>query len=170
MDDYAITEQVVRKPKPFTGLLRGMMLFLAVIFILQGILFSRGFMLPGVLMTVLYLVFEAFGTKEYEYRMEGRTLLISVIYGKRYRREVHELNLDDLEVVAPNWHDKVAKYRKKGGTVKLRKYDYTSYEKDTPYYTVIITEGRRKIKLLMDLTEPMLQAMKRFYPDRVFLQ
>lgn len=165
-----ITEQVRRRPKPFTGLLRWMMLFLAVIFILQGIAFSRGFMLPGVLMTVLYLVFEIFGTKEYEYRLEGKTLSIDIIYGKRYRKEAHELDLDEMEVTAPNWHEQVGKYRKKGGTVKLRKYDYTSYEKDTPYYTVIITEGKRKIKLLLDLTEPMLQAMKRRYPDRVFLQ
>lgn len=55
----------------------------------------------------------------------------------------HELNLENLEVVAPSGHEVVAKYRKKGGTEKLPKYDYTSYEPDIPYYTMIITEEER---------------------------
>ena len=53
--------------------------------------------------------------------------------------------------------------------MKLPKYDYTSYEEDTPYYTMIIMENRTKIKLLLDLDEEMLQTLKRLYPERVFL-
>ena len=52
---------------------------------------------------------------------------------------------------------------------RYRKYDYTSYEEDTPYYTMIIMENRTKIKLLLDLDEEMLQTLKRLYPERVFL-
>ena len=68
-----------------------------------------------------------------------------------------------------NRHQAVAKYRKDAGGVKLPKYDYTSYEEDTPYYTMIIMENRTKIKLLLDLDEEMLQTLKRLYPERVFL-
>ena len=70
--------------------------------------------------------------------------------------------------MAPNWHEAVAKYRIKGGTVRLPKYDYTSYEDDVPYYTMIIMDGRKKIKLLLDLTDEMLQVLKRMYPDKVY--
>ena len=91
-----------------------------------------------------------------------------MIYGKRYRKNRHELNLQELEVLAPNWHDAVAKYRIKGGTVRLPKFDYTSYDDDIPYYTMIITENKKKIKLLLDLTDEMMQDIKRMYPDRVF--
>lgn len=74
-----------------------------------------------------------------------------------------------METTAPNRHDAVAKYRKDAGGISLPKYDYTSYEKDTPYYTMIIMENKQKIKLLLDLSDEMLQALKKSYPDRVFL-
>ena len=62
----------------------------------------------------------------------------------------------------------VAKYKKNTGTEKLKKYDYTSYEDDVPYYTMIIQEDGRKIKLLLDLTEEMLHTMKTQFPERVY--
>jgi hypothetical protein len=74
-----------------------------------------------------------------------------------------------MEVTAPSRHEAVAKYRKDAGGEKLPKYDYTSYEEDTPYYTMIIMQDRTKIKLLLDLDDEMLQPMKKMYPERVFL-
>ena len=62
----------------------------------------------------------------------------------------------------------MAKYKKNTGTEKLKKYDYTSYEDDVPYYTMIIQEDGRKIKLLLDLTEEMLHTMKTQFPERVY--
>lgn len=168
MYEYRITELVSRKPKPAAGLLRIIMVVLGVVFVLMGIMFSRGFMLPGFLLVGLYFLFEVFSQKEYEYTMEGTVLKIDVIYGKRYRKNAHELDLKDMEVVAPNWHESVGKYRIRGGSVRLRKYDYTSYDEKTPYYTMIIMEGREKIKLLLDLNEQMLGRMKQMYPEKVF--
>ena len=50
----------------------------------------------------------------------------------------------------------------------LKKYDYTSYDEDTPYYTMIIREDGHKIKLLLDLNEELLHAMKTQYPEKVY--
>lgn len=166
--DYKIVTQVKRKKKRFSGLLRVSMIAFAVIFVLMGIAFSRGFMLPGFLMAALYLVYDVFSRRDYEYTLENGVLSIDVIYGGRYRRNRHELNLQELEVLAPNWHDAVAKYRIKGGTVRLRKYDYTSYDDDIPYYTMIIMENKKKIKLLLDLTDEMLQKIRQMRPGKVF--
>lgn len=169
MYSYKIVEQVRRKQKALSGVLRVIMVVFAVILILMGIVLSQGFMLPGFLLVVLYFAYTVLNQKEYEYILEGNELTIDIILGKKYRKTAHILDTDKLEVVAPNWHDAVAKYRKKGGSERLKKYDYTSYEEDTPYYTMIITENREKIKLLLDLNEEMLQVLKRKYPDRVFL-
>lgn len=168
MYNIRITEQVTRKKKPGAGVLKVLMVVFGVIFILMGIVFSRGFMLPGFLLICLYFLFDLFSQKEYEYIMEGNQFSIDVIMGKRHRKQAHELDLNKLEVVAPNWHEKVAKYRIKGGTERLPKYDYTSYDDDIPYYTMIIGEGREKIKILLDLNEEMLRAMKNLFPDKVF--
>ena len=34
---------------------------------------------------------------------------------------------------------------------KLKKFDYTSYDDNIPYYTMIVYENKEKIKLLLDL-------------------
>ena len=65
-------------------------------------------------------------------------------------------------------HPSVVRYRRNGGTEQLKKYDYTSYDENILYYTMIVTEEGRKIKLLLDLTDNMLQVLKTRYPERVF--
>lgn len=170
MYQYKIVDQVTRKPKAMSGFLRIIMIIFGVIFVLMGIAISRGFMLPGFLIVLLYFVFDVFSRKEYEYVLEGTSLSIDIIYGKRYRKEAHRLELKDVEVVAPHWHDSVAKYKKKGGTEKLPKYDYTSYDDEIPYYTMIVIEDHKKIKLLLDLKEEMLRAMKTLYPEKIFVE
>ncbi len=170
MNDYKITQQVKRKAKPFTKLLSIVMVVLAVVLVLLAIIFDTGLMLPAFLFAVLYYIFSINREKEYEYTMEDGTLTIDVIRGKRRRKTAHTLVLKDVEVVAPNWHEAVAKYRKNGGTEKLKKYDYTSYEEDIPYYTMITYEDNEKIKLLLDLNHSMLEAIKRVYPQKVYMQ
>lgn len=169
MYDARIVQQVKRRDKAMTGILKKVILLFAVLFVVMGITISQGFMLSGFLAAGLYFIYDVLSRKEYEYVLEGGRFQISVIYGGRYRREAHELDLKDMEVVAPSRHEKVAAYLKEGGSVRLPKYDYTSYEESVPYYTMIVMEDRRKIKILMDLNEEMLEYMKRMYPDRVFM-
>ena len=169
MMNYKMVKQVHRRIKTSTKILSKTMIVMCVLFLLSGILLDRGMMLLALLTAGMYFIYEANSVKDYEYVMEGTNFTIAVIHGRRRRREEHELDLKNLEVVAPNWHEAVAKYRLKGGTERLPKYDYTSYEPDIPYYTMIITENQRKIKLLLDLPEDMLQAMKRINPQKVFV-
>ena len=89
MYNYRITEQVTRKPKAMSGLLQKVMILFAVIFILLGIMISQGFMLPGFLLVLLYFFYSVLSQKEYEYVLEGQTLTIDVILGKRYRKTAH---------------------------------------------------------------------------------
>lgn len=168
MYDYKIVEQVSRKKKSMSGVLRKVMILFAVIFVIMGIAISQSFMLAGFLLVALYFVFDIFSQKDYEYTLENDQLSIDVIYGKKYRKTAHVLELKELEVVAPHWHESVAKYKKNGGTEQLKKYDYTSYDDNTPYYTMIIKEDGRKIKLLLDLTEEMLHTIKTQHPEKVY--
>ena len=168
MYDYKIVEQVSRKKKSMSGVLRKVMILFAVIFVIMGIAISQSFMLAGFLLAALYFVFDIFSQKDYEYTLENDQLSIDVIYGKKYRKTAHVLELKELKVVAPHWHESVAKYKKNGGTEQLKKYDYTSYDDNTPYYTMIIKEDGRKIKLLLDLTEEMLHTIKTQHPEKVY--
>ena len=168
MYDYKIVEQISRKKKSMSGVLRKVMVLFAVIFVIMGIAISQSFMLAGFLLAALYFLFDIFSQKDYEYTLENDTLSIDVIYGKKYRKTAHVLELKNMEVTAPHWHESVAKYKKNGGTEKLKKYDYTSYDDDVPYYTMIVKEDGNKIKLLLDLTDEMLHTIKTLHPQKVY--
>lgn len=168
MYDYKIVEQVSRKKKSMSGILRKVIIIFAVFFVILGITISQSFMLAGFLLAGLYFVYDVFSQKDYEYTLENDTLSIDVIFGKKYRKTAHVLELKNMEVTAPHWHESVAKYKKNGGTEQLKKFDYTSYDDNVPYYTMIITEDGRKIKLLLDLTEEMLHTMKAQHPEKVY--
>lgn len=170
MNNYKIIKQVKRKDKRFSKFLSRAMVILAIVFVVLGIISDRGLLLPAFLLAALYYVFTINSDKEYEYVLDNGILSIDVIRGKRRRKTVHTLNMKDVEVVAPNWHDAVAKYRKNGGTVSIPKYDYTSYDDDIPYYTMIVMGNKQKIKLLLDLDNEMLSALKRLYPQKIYLQ
>ena len=167
--DYRMVKQVHKRIKTSTKVLKNVMIVLCVLLVLMGIIFDRGMLFLALLTAGMSFLYDTYAVKDYEYVMEGNQFTISVIQAKRHRREVHVLNLKDMEVLAPNWHDAVAKYRKNGGTEILPKFDYTSYEPEIPYYTMIIMENRKKIKLLLDLEDDMIAAIKRMYPQKVFL-
>ena len=167
MQGAKLIQQVKRKQKKMTGVLRKLMVVFGVFFVLLGIMISQAFMLAGFLLVALYFVFDVLSRKEYEYILDGKTLTIDVIYGKRYRKTAHIIDMTEMEVTAPNRHEAVAKYRKDGGGVRLPKFDYT-YEDDIPYYTMIVIEDREKKKLLLDLNQELLFALKKQYPSKVF--
>ena len=168
MQGAKLIQQVKRKQKKMTGVLRKRMVVVGVFFVLLGIMISQAFMLAGFLLVALYFVFDVLSRKEYEYILDGKTLTIDVIYGKRYRKTAHIIDMTEMEVTAPNRHEAVAKYRKDGGGVRLPKFDYTSNEDDIPYYTMIVIEDREKKKLLLDLNQELLFALKKQYPSKVF--
>ncbi len=163
-----ITQQVHRKSRTFSGALKKIMIVLAVLFVGAGIVISQGFMLPGFLLVLLYFLYDTFSRRDYEYTLEDGVFSVETITGKRYRRLSHAFPLSQVEVLSPHDHEAVARYRQDAGGQKLPKYDYTSYDEDTPYYTLIAVEDRVKIKLLLDLNGEMLTAFAAGCPGKVF--
>ncbi len=168
--DYNIVQTVNRKPKRGSKILGTLMIVFAVIFVLMGIIFDTGFMLPAILLAALYYFFNASNNTGYEYSFGNEMFMIDVIKGRRRRKTDQVLYYDNIEVVAPHDHEAVAKYRKNGGTEHLKKYDYTSYNDDIPYYTMIVTKDDQKIKVLLDLDEESLHFLKLRDPQKVYLQ
>ena len=161
MYDYRIVEQVSRKKKHMSGALRKVMVIFAVLFVLMGITISQAFMLPGFLLALLYFVYDIFSQRDYEYILENGQLTIDVM--PRNVRDAAKAMRGGVRILAER-PGELFGIR----TEKLKKYDYTSYEEDVPYYTMIIREDGRKIKLLLDLTEEMLHTMKTQFPEKVY--
>ena len=168
--NYAMTKHVSRVQKRSSKFFTGIMLAFSILFLLMGIIFDRGMLFLSMLSVWMYWLYSLQSVTDYEYHLEDGNFTVDVIKGKRRRKRVQELEIKDLEILAPNWHETVAKYRKNGGTEKLKKYDYTSYDDDIPYYTMIIYSGKEKVKLLLDLDEEWLREIKRHHYTNVFME
>ncbi len=166
---YDITKQVERQDKKGYRLLSRVMIILAVVFVLLGIIFQNGYFFPAILMALLYYIFTYNAHLSFEYNFQAEYFSVDVIRGRRSRKTTQVIYYKDIEVVAPPDHELVLKYKKKGGTEKVKKYDYTSYLEGVPYYTVIAKKGNEKIKLLMDLDEEILRSLKMRDPMKVHI-
>ena len=102
MYDYKIVEQVTRKKKKLSGVLKKTMVFFAVVFVLMGITISQAFMLAGFCLAGLYFIYGTFCQRDYEYTLENDTLTIDVIYGNKYRKTAQELDLRELQMITPH--------------------------------------------------------------------
>ena len=158
---------VRRRGRPSEKILRGVMIGLAVLFLLEGIMFSRGFMLPCALMALTYYIYRSASVREYEYTLDNDNLSIDRIT-ERGRRRLHEFSLANVSILAVPDDPAVAPYRK-GGSEKIVKYDYTSYRDDVPYYTLIAQQGGEKAKFLLDLTPEAIEYIRHANREAVHL-
>ncbi|MDO4649035.1 MAG: hypothetical protein Q4B26_10330 [Eubacteriales bacterium] len=161
-----MVKTVRRKRSRWAPILQGCMAGLAVLFLLMGVMFDRGFMLSCFLMTGLYFLYQNLSVKEFEYEMEGSSLVIDEIIGNKMRKTVLEADLGELIVCAPNDSARVDSYRRSAGS-RIKKYDFTSRDPEIPYETMILRVDGEEQKFLVEMDEEMLTRMKQRYPDKV---
>ena len=157
--DGTIVISVSRAVRPREVLLRRVMAVLAVVFLLQAIMFSTGFMLPCFLMTLCYFWFSHASKREYEYTLDDEGLKIERT-SDRGRRMLHEIPWTGVKLLCKPDAPEALPY-KKGGSIPIRKVDYTSYKDDVPYYTMIAEEDGKPLKLLLDLTDDAIRLIRR---------
>lgn len=158
--DQNIVISVDRKARPSEKWFRYGMAAMAVVFLLLGIVASRGFMLPCFCMAITYYIYTYAVKRQYEYTLEDRTLKIDRV-SSLGRRRVHEIPFQEILLLCRPDDPAAKPYKKQGGSVKIRKMDYTSYRDDVPYYTMIAKEDGEQIKLLLDLTPEAISAIRR---------
>ena len=156
---------VSRKTRRSETVLRRLMAVLGVVFLLQGIMFSTAFMLPCFLTVLCYFWYAFASKKEYEYTLEDQTLKIDRV-SDRGRRRLYEIPADRIRLVCLPDSPEAQPY-KKGGSIPVKKEDYTSYREGVPYYTMIVNDEPRPLKLLLDLTPEALRLLRRWNPEAV---
>lgn len=116
--------------------------------------------LPILLLGITILMFLALDI-EYEYFYMNGELEIDRISSKLTRRKVFEMKINDLEVLAPEGGFEVQPYR----SVKVR--DFTSRRKDRTRYEMIVSQNGKKIKLLLEPGEQIVESMRQIAPKKV---
>ncbi len=157
--DETIVISVSREARPSEALLRRMMAGLAVVCLAQAIMFSTAFMLPCFLAALGYYWLRCASKKEYEYTLGEETLKIERV--SDHGRSLHyEIPYGEIQLVCLPDAAEAMPYRK-GGNIRVNKKDYTSYREGVPYYTMIVRDEPRPLKLLLDLTPEAIRLLRR---------
>lgn len=157
MDRHVI--HITRRERGSERVFRRLMAGLAIVFLAGAITVNRGLMLPCFLMAASYYLYRAMSKRQYEYILENGNMAIDRLtdYGRHTR---HLFALKDVELLTrPD--DPLALPYKKGGSIPVRKYDYTSYADGVAWYTMIVTEDGKRIKLLLDLDDRAIAMIRR---------
>lgn len=100
---------------------------------------------------------------EYEYFYMNGNLEIDRIASKRRRRRIFEMKIYDLDVIAPEGAHEIQPYR------SVKKVDYSSRDKSQKRYEMIVTQGKRKRKLVLEPSELIVESMKKIEPRKVII-
>lgn len=164
MQDVVVVS-VSRKTRPSETLLRRLTAALSVLFLLQAVLFSTAFMLPCFLSALFYYWYGHVSKREYEYTLEDRFLKIDRV-SDRGRVRLYEIPADQIFLVCAPDAPEALPYRK-NGSVKVKKEDYTSYRDGVPYYTVLVRDEPKPLKLLLDMTPEALRLLRSWNREAV---
>ena len=162
MEDHFSELIVPKKPNPLNMLLKILLIFATVVAAFLGIFASPIFMivLIGVIIAD-YFLFPRFNV-EYEYTYVNGEIDIAAIYSKSSRKNLAQIDLENVECVAPYGSHHLDSYG-----ITFKEVDYSSgYPEQKPY--VIIKGGTNNQKILLHLDETMLEDLKWRLPGKVF--
>ena len=163
MSDF-YTEQLVKRKTPTTSRMLQILLILITIGS-AGAFFIMPFLIliPVVLVIVDIIIFRSMNV-EYEYLYVNGTLQIDKIMAKSRRKTILEMNVNDLEVLAPQ------------ATAELRPYqgikakNYGSRCAESGIYEMIYVQSGVKKRIIFEPNSVIINGMKMLAPRKVFQQ
>lgn len=102
---------------------------------------------------------------EYEYLFLGRDLSIDKIYAQSKRKRMMEFDLARMEILAPVKSHRLDSYR---ANKKYISYDFSSHNESADAYCFIYAGDNEVSKVVIDMTEELLQCFKNVSPRKVF--
>ena len=146
-------------------ILKGLTIGVTVLFIAAGIfLFNPIFLASGMILGLLayYFILPNFDL-EYEYLYVSGDIDIDKIMSKRKRKKVGSYSKDNLEIMAPTGSGHLSSYLKNG-----RVKDYTSADPHVKTWTLVYGSESSSDIICLELTDAIVQDMRRYAPRKVF--
>ena len=101
---------------------------------------------------------------EYQYYQLGNDFDIAKITGGRKRKEIATLDLSQVMLIAPADSDRAADY------ADWVTADFSARDPEHAPWAVICTHRGNRRRVLIQMNEPLLRALKRQLPGKVFEQ
>ena len=144
----------------------GMILLVAALFVFgflfgQTVLMLIGFGLGCLCGFYLFPKLDAV----YEYIFCDGQIDFDRINGGESRKTIMKIDLDNVEVMAPENSDEIKKY----GNANLKVRDFSSHEPTASKYCIISSDETNRVKILFEPSEKMVELAKQKAPRKVFV-
>ncbi|MBR4343130.1 MAG: hypothetical protein IKP88_10600 [Lachnospiraceae bacterium] len=103
---------------------------------------------------------------EYEYIFCDGQIDFDRINGGESRKTVLRIDLDNVEVMAPENSDEI----KKHGNAELKVRDFSSHDPEAKKYCIISSDETNRVKILFEPSEKMIELAKQKAPRKVFTE
>lgn len=140
-----------------------MMLVLAVVCLLCTCLISVITLPAALVCGIIWFVLMG-NTKEFEYSYFDGEVRFAKVLNKNRRKSLGSYPMDDVIQIAPAGDRSVSRYEQEGNAKVI---DYTSHDKDTPYYDMILKKEGDTLLIKFEPDEKYLEAVEYKYRQKV---
>lgn len=161
MDTGVIEVLVKRKKNTLFVILQNICMVLALFSFIFMVIFSPLCIVGIALFVGLRYLFYYLADVEYEYSYFDRELDIDAIYAKSRRKKVTSINLEQVEIAAPEKSFKLDNFRNKDCKIS----DYSSGESDGNFFIMYLNNNK---KVVLEYDSDLVKTMRMQSPSKVF--
>lgn len=160
-------EWMIKRRMTVTGIaLRVLFVLMCIASVLLSVVFGPISFVVGVALAYLTRYIFQMTDIEFEYLYLSGECQVDKICGKMRRKGCGKIEMDKVEIIAPEGHEDLAQYEKQ--VYKLR--DFSSLEKDADRYIVFERKDSSLIKVIFEPNEDIIKEMQLTSPRKVFIK
>lgn len=161
MSDFYTEQLVERKAPAVTSILKVIMIGITAVSFVFTLLIPFAIIVPIILVCVDVVVFRSMDL-EYEYLFVNGNLDIDKIIAKSRRKRVFEMEITDLELIAPAGSPEVRQFQ------GLKAQNFSSCTPEGRKYEMIVVKNGEKRRIVFEPNEKILDGMRMYAPRKVF--
>ena len=163
MNDTYVEVMVKKKNSPFLGVGKVLLWGAAIAFLLIGLVGWTIMLVPGAIFGIVaYFVLPTLDI-EYEYLYLDKEISIDKVMSKERRKHVMTVDLNKVDVIAPENSHELDSYKARGLAVK----DFSSRTDETKPYIMVYNDNDGLKLIKIEPGAEMLKAIKLVMPRKV---
>ena len=159
MSDYYTEQLVKQKAKASSMIAKTALIAVTVLSFFLVLLFPMAMIIPVIMVVVDIVLFKRFDL-EFEYLYVND---IDKIMAKQKRKRVFEMNVRDMEVLAPTGSIELQQYQ------RTKTYDFSSGVEGARTYEMVTISQGQTVKIIFEPNKTILEGMKMLAPRKVFI-
>ena len=161
MGDF-YTEQLVKRQKASsTTLIKAILIILTVLSVVLIFMIPFGIIGPVIMIALDVFLFRSMDV-EYEYLFVNGSLDIDKIMAKQKRKRVFEMNVRDMEVLAPTGSIELQQYQ------RTKTYDFSSGVEGARTYEMVTISQGQTVKIIFEPNKAVCEGRKSREPGKEF--